>query len=123
MRGGGAVTFDELLARHKAASSLEDALIPVLQPELLLFAAAWRRVPMERVREVPEGDSWEALWACVRVNTKTLATLVDVHEAKAAAVSARLIALHLVYPDGTMPEVVKKLINKSVNDALQPNVR
>lgn len=117
------MNFDELLARHKAMVSVEDALIPVLQPELLLFAAAWRRVPIERLSDAPEGDSWDALWACVRVNTKALATLADVHEAKASAVSARLMALHLVYPDGTVPEVVRKLINKSVQDALQPNVR
>lgn len=112
------MNFDELLVRFKAQARPEDALVPVLDPALLLYAAVW-----PRVRVVIEGDpadeSWDALWACVKVDTESLAMLVDAPVVKAAAVHRRLVALRLIYPDGTVPEIVRNVIGKRVKDALK----
>lgn len=116
------MSFDELLALFKERSRPEDAMVPILEPALLTYAAVWPRVTLRRVGE-PVGDTWEALWACVEVDMDSLALLMDAPTSKAAGVLRRMQALRMIYPDGSVPELVRKLINKRVQDALKQDVR
>lgn len=116
------MNFDELLAHFKVQSRPEDAMVPILDPVLLMYAAAWQRVKIERTGE-PWNESWEGLWDCVYVDVGQLAMLMDVPENKAAAVLRRLQALRVIYPDGSVPELVRKVIAKRVQDALKQDIR
>lgn len=114
--------FAELLAHHKAQARPEDAMVPILEPALLTYAALWARVGLMRVAE-PAGTGWADLWACVEVDVPGMAMLMDVPENKAANVLRRLQALRVIYPDGSVPDLVRKLINKRVQEALKQDVR
>lgn len=114
--------FEDLLVQHKAQARPEDAMVPILEPALLTYAALWPRVGLTRVAE-PVGSSWEDLWACVQWDVAGMAMLMDVPENKAANVLHRLKALRVIYPDGSVPDLVRKLINKRVQDALKQDVR
>ncbi len=93
-------------------------MVPILEPELLRYASVWPRVTLERLGE-PVTDTWGALWACVRVDLEGLALLVNEPEPVAARVLRRLQAMHVIYPDGSVPELVRKVIGKRVQDVLK----
>lgn len=97
-------------------------MVPILEPALLMHAALWQRVTVTRLTE-PQAETWEGLWACVKVDVEGLAMLMDVPNNKAAGVLRRLQALRVIYPDGSVPELVRKLINKRVQDALKQDIR
>lgn len=109
------MNFDELLAHFKAESKPEDAMVPILEPALLTYAAVWPRVTVRRVGE-PTSDTWDALWACVEVDMDSLEMLMDAPPNKAAGTLRRLQALRVIFPDGTVPDMVKKMISKRVMD-------
>lgn len=112
------MTFDELLDRCKGQARKEDALVPVLDSDLLLFAAVWPRVPITRKPGDADGDTWAALWACVDVDVAALAELVDVPLPKAIRTLNRMKSLWLVFPDGSVHELVQKLVLQRVAEAL-----
>lgn len=104
------MTFAKLLAAHKLQARKEDALVPLLDQALLMFAAVWPRVPLEPLGD-PAGDDWDALWACVQVDMAALAELADVTEPAAARAFNRLKALRLIYPDGTAAQTVNQWLS------------
>ena len=110
--------FEALLEKCKAEFRPEDAIVTVLEPALLMYAAAWPRVTVKRIGE-PAADTWDGLWGCVKVDIDSLAMLLDVPNNKAIGIVLRLKALRVVYPDGTVPDLVRKVIQKRVTDALK----
>lgn len=110
--------FDELLAKFKAETKPEDAMVAILDHDLLMQAAVWQRVGIQRLGE-PVADTWEALWGSVKVDVECLALLIDVPHSVAGAVFKRMQTLRIIYPDGTVPDLVRKVIQKRVNDALK----
>ncbi len=116
------MNFDELLRQYKAQERPEDAMMVILDGSLLRFAAVWPRVPLVRLGE-PYGESWEALWDCVHVDVAALAMLAGVPEQEGNGALMRLKMLRLIYPDGKLPEMVRKAIGKRVVDALKQDIR
>ena len=93
-------------------------MMVIVDPGLLRFAAVWARVPIVRLGE-PCAVDWDALWDCVHVDTAALAMLAGVPEPEGRGALVRLKTLRLVYPDGSVPELVRKILGKSVMDALK----
>ncbi len=116
------MNFDELLRQYRAQERPEDAMMLIMDSGLLRFAAVWARVPILRLGE-PFDVGWDALWDCVRVDTAALAMLAGVPEQEGIGALVRLKSLRLVYPDGSVPEMVRKIIGKSVLDALKKDIR
>lgn len=115
--------FDELLERYKANPRRESAMLLLTDSRLLAYAVIFKQCPPER-REVngepmdPVEASWGALWDCVAVDLEVIAMLADDELIKARKTVERLKGLRLVYPDGSLPELVNKVITKKVKDAL-----
>lgn len=60
----------------------------------------------------PADETWEALWACVRIDHKALADLADEPEGRAAFQITRLRLMKLIYPDGTRARMANLAIEK-----------
>jgi hypothetical protein len=115
--------FDALLDQYKANPRRESAMLLLTDARLLAYAVIFKQCPPER-RMVdaepmePVAASWVALWDCVSVDLETIAMLADDELVKARKTVERLKGLRLVYPDGSLPELVNKVITKKVMDAL-----
>ncbi len=112
------MSFDELLEQYKAAPRRESAALLLTDPILLKYCVIWKQVTVERVSDEPAEASWGALWACVRLDLEQIALLADDELVKARKTVERLKGLRLVYPDGSVQELVNKVIAKKVMDAL-----
>lgn len=115
--------FDELLEQYKANPRRESAMLLLTDGRLLAYAVIFKQCPPER-RMVdgepmePAEATWGDLWDCVTVDYEALAMLADDELVKARKTVERLKGLRLVYPDGSLPELVNKVITKKVMDAL-----
>lgn len=112
------MNFDELLAQYKANPRRESAALLLSDPVLLKYCVIFKQVTVERISEEPTDATWGALWACVRLDLEQIALLADDELVKARKTVERLKGLRLVYPDGTLQELVNKVITKRVMDAL-----
>ncbi len=110
--------FAELLDQYKANPRRESAALLLTDPILLKYCVIWKQVAVERVSEEPAEASWKALWACVQLDLEQIALLADDELVKARKTVERLKGLRLVYPDGSVQELVNKVIAKKVMDAL-----
>lgn len=115
--------FDELLAQYKANPRRESAMLLLTDSRLLAYAVIFKQCPPVRrlvddVEAEPVEASWAALWDCVKVDLAVIAMLADDELIKARKTVERLKGLRLVYPDGSLPELVNKVITKKVMDAL-----
>jgi hypothetical protein len=111
--------FEELLARYKDNPRRESTALLLTDPVLLKYCVIWKQVTVERlVGWVPGEPSWTALWDCVSVPIEQIAMLADDELGKARKNVERIKGLRLVYPDGTVQDLVNKVITKKVMDAL-----
>ena len=112
------MNFDELLAQYKASPRRESAALLLTDPVLLKYCVIFKQVTVERISEEPADATWAALWGCVALDLEQIALLADDELVKARKSVERLKGLRLVYPDGTLQELVNKVITKKVMDAL-----
>lgn len=117
------MNFDELLEQYKANPRRESAMLLLTDTRLLAYTVIFKQCPPERRLVAgepmePAEASWGALWDCVVVDLDAIALLADDELVKARKTVERLKGLRLVYPDGSLPELVNKVITKKVMDAL-----
>jgi len=117
------MNFDELLEQYKANPRRESAMLLLTDAKLLAYAVIFKQCPPERrlvdgLEAEPVEANWGALWDCVAVDLEVIAMLADDELVKARKTVERLKGLRLVYPDGSLPELVNKVITKKVMDAL-----
>lgn len=112
------MSFDELLEQYKAAPRRESAALLLTDPVLLKYCVIFKQVTVERLSDEPAAATWGALWDCVALDLDQIALLADDELVKARKSVERLKGLRLVYPDGTLQELVNKVITKKVMDAL-----
>ncbi len=112
------MNFDELLGPYKANPRRESAALLLSDPVLLKYCVIFKQVTVECISDVPAAATWGALWDCVALDLEQIALLADDELVKARKSVERLKGLRLVYPDGTLQELVNKVIAKRVDDAL-----
>lgn len=117
------MNFEELLAQYKAAPRRESAMLLLTDARLLAYTVMFKQCPPERKLVAgepvdPAEATWSALWDCVSVNYEGLAMLADDELVKAKKMVERLKGLRLVYPDGSLPELVTRIITKRITDAV-----
>ena len=110
--------FEELLARYKDNPRRESTALLLTDPVLLKYCVIFKQVTVERLSDAPAAATWGALWDCVALDLEQIALLADDELVKARKSVERLKGLRLVYPDGTLQELVNKVITKKVMDAL-----
>lgn len=102
--------FDMYLADHKDRFNKPRALLVREDKTLRRYVLSWNP-QLVRQREYDGfGETLAELWACVEVNHQALADLTgdslpDVH-----AALRRLQGLELIYPDGSIPLAVTRLL-------------
>jgi hypothetical protein len=105
-------SFHDRVEDFRYVEQQEGVLQLLMDRPLLRYAGLWCPQVVTRIDEWPENDSWEALWACVRVDHKALADLADEPEGRAAFQITRLRTLKLIYPDGTRARMANLAIKK-----------
>lgn len=110
--------FADLLATWKDREEHEAALILLQDAPLLKFAGLWRASMVERESDYPIGESWSALWECVRVDYKLMADMADEPENRAKFQVRRLRELRLIYPDGQRTAMATKAVMKYMAERL-----
>lgn len=110
--------FDELLAVYKASPRRESVVLLLNEPVLLKYCVIFKQVSIRRISEWPEEANWDALWNCVELDYDTIALLADDTLPQAKKNVARIKGMRLVYPDGSIPDLVEKTIVKMIKDKL-----
>lgn len=93
------------------------ALLVVDDKTLRRYVLSWSPLLVRVVKDWPDDDSLAAVWACVEVDTEALGDLTGDSTPDVRQNLRRLQALELIYPDGTVPEAVSRVVNKLFNGA------
>ncbi len=110
--------FDELLSAYKANPRRESVALLLQEAVLLKYCLIFKQVPVKQLSHWPEDDTWAELWKCVELDYEQIALLADDTLVGAKKNMARVIGLRLVYPDGTLQDLVEKAIVKLIKDKL-----
>ncbi|MGE0350962.1 hypothetical protein [Hydrogenophaga sp.] len=103
--------FEICLDEHKERFNKPRALLVREEKTLRRYVLSWNPQLVRRFIE-PHGDASLAdLWDCVDVNHQALAELTGDSMPDVMATLRRLQALELIYPDGTLPVAVVRLLN------------
>lgn len=111
--------FAELLAVYKANPRRESTVLLLSEPVLLKYCVIFKQVPIKRIDDYPIDRTWAELWKCVELDYEQIALLADDTLTQAKKNVTRIVGLRLVYPDGSIPELVEKTIVKMITDKLQ----
>ena len=115
--------FEALLASCKANPKRESAAVLLTDWKLLNYCVIFKQCPPTRrlvdgLAVEPQADTWAALWDCVECDFVALALLADDEVVRARQMVERLKGLRLVYPDGSLQDLVTKVVTKRIMDAV-----
>ncbi|MFA5900662.1 MAG: hypothetical protein WC829_16300 [Hyphomicrobium sp.] len=108
--------FDELLERYKDGFEPYRALIVLDDKALRRYVMSWGPELVRRHDDYPLDNDMAALWACVTVNFQALADLSGDSMPQVMSYFTRAQGLQLIYPDGTVPAALVKLLRKKLNE-------
>lgn len=103
------------LDEHKERFPPARALLVLDDKTLRRYVLSWSPLVVRMVKEWPDDETLAAAWSCVEVDTAALADLTGDSPPDVAAALRRLQALEMVYPDGTIPSAVTKVLTKQFN--------
>lgn len=103
--------FDVYLAEHKDRFNKPRALLVREEKALRRYVLSWNPLLVRRVLDAYGDSTLADLWACVAVDHQALAELTGDSMPDVMATLRRLQALELIYPDGTLPLAVTRLLN------------
>lgn len=110
--------FDELLDAYKASPRKESLVLLLNEPVLLKYCVIFKQVPIKRIDDYPSDRTWAELWKCVELDYEQIALLADDTLTQAKKNVTRIVGLRLVYPDGSVPQLVEKAMVKMITDKL-----
>lgn len=112
------MTFDELLAKHKAAFQEWRALVVLDDKALRRYVMCWGPALLRQHSEYPLGNSLMDLWECVSVDMVALAELVGESQSDVLSRFRQAQGMQLIYPDGTVSMAVQKVMKLRMKDVL-----
>lgn len=112
------MSFDDLLEQYKANPRRESAALVLSDGELLKYCVVFKQMKPRRIMDWPLEATWQGLWDCVEVDIDAIATLADDMPGVALRNIERIKGLRLVFPDGTIQQMVEQIIVKHLRDAL-----
>lgn len=117
----------EAIAMARAGENRETAAIVVSDRDLQRILACWPMVPRSAVTEPQFPDEaapeWEALWDGVAVDEAALADLAGLPLGRAPVAYKRARALRLIYPDGSIHQVARVVLQALIKSVVQPGGR
>lgn len=108
------IYFDDALWHFKAYPKDLNVTLLITDHALLRYSVIWKQVLVGRVSDCPRDDTWAALWECVNVDYDAIAMLADDEMVLTRKTIERLKGLQLIYPDGTLPTLAEKAIEKKL---------
>lgn len=88
------------------------ALLVLDDKTLRRYVLSWGPMVVRVVKDWPDDDTMVSAWHCVEVDVKALAELTGDSPPDVMATLRRLQGLELVYPDGTIPAAVTRVLAK-----------
>lgn len=108
--------FEAALELHKEKFEPYRALIVLDDKALRRYVMSWGPGLVRRHDDYPLDNDMAALWACVTVNFQALADLSGDSMPQVMSYFTRAQGLQLIYPDGTVPAALVKLLRKKLNE-------
>ncbi|QZA80839.1 hypothetical protein [Deefgea piscis] len=103
--------------RIREARDIEATLLMLEDRGLQKLIAVWPNVEINIVNE-PEDKEWKSLWACVAYSEADIADLTGLDLGPIKVLLRRAIALHLIYPDGSVHVFAKTALQQRIKDLL-----
>lgn len=117
----------DLIEHWRSQEVKETAALVVEDKTLQKVLAAWPMVgvlPSELEHFEPdEPESWNAVWSGLRVNVDALAELAGLQHGMAVQAFNRAKRLRLIYPDGTIHDLARMVLQRRIKDALTGRAR
>ena len=108
--------FESALDLHKERFEPYRALIVLDDKALRRYVMSWGPGLVRRHDDYPLDNDMAALWACVTVNFQALADLSGDSMPQVMSYFTRAQGLQLIYPDGTVPAALVKLLRKKLSE-------
>lgn len=114
----------EAIEYCRAREIKETAAIVLTDAALQKMLAAWPMVPVEVIDNpmIPETDIagvWLAMWQCVSVDDASLGVLTGLNQGVALNAYRRAKGLRLIYPDGSLHQVGKVVLQQLIKDSVK----
>lgn len=106
--------FEAALELHKEKFEPYRALIVLDDKALRRYVLSWGPQLVRRDHNYPMDDDMAALWACVTVDFSALADLTGHSLPHVMGYFRQAQGLQLIYPDGSVPFAVSKLLRKKL---------
>lgn len=106
--------FEATLDIHKEKFEPYRALIVLDDKALRRYVMCWGPQLVRRHNDYPIDTDMGALWACVTVDFAALADLTGHSLPQVASYFRQAQGLQLIYPDGSVPAAVSKLLRKKL---------
>ncbi|MDP1530328.1 MAG: hypothetical protein Q8M05_13180 [Rhodoferax sp.] len=108
--------FEAALDLHKEKFEPFRALVVVDDKALRRYVMRWGPALVRRHDDYPLDNDMGTLWACVTVNFQALADLTGHSLPQVNSYFRQAQGLQLIYPDGTVPDAVVKLLRRKLNE-------
>lgn len=108
----------------KAQSQVMDVL-PILEDDMAQkVLIAWPRIGISRTlpsSPLPDDTNaaWRWLWQGVEFDANELATIAGMHVQASSQKFEQIKGNHLIFPDGSMSDIAKKLLTDKTNARLR----
>ena len=112
------MTIESVCERFRASEIKETAAIVLSDKNLQRLLVVWPMVP-RTIGEIDGEMTWERLWSEVAVDETALSELADMNKGLAGLTLRRAVGLRLIYPDGSVHQMGKMILQKVIKDALQ----
>lgn len=117
----------ELIEHWRSQEVKEAAALVVEDKTLQKVLAAWPMVGVVESDiehfEPDDPESWDAVWSGLRIDQAALAELAGLQHGPAVQAFNRAKRLRLIYPDGTVHDLARMVLQRRIKDALTGRAR
>ena len=117
----------DLIEHWRSQEVKETAALVVEDKTLQKVLAAWPMVGVgdsELAHFAPDdAASWEAVWSGLKIDQAALAELAGLQHGPAVQAFNRAKRLRLIYPDGTVHDLARMVLQRRIKDALTGRAR
>jgi hypothetical protein len=112
--GQNHMTLDEILEAAKSAETPDTILLVADSPLAQKLVVAWKTVDIQRTDPQLDFASLKDVWAATQFDPKQWYIHAGLSPSDNQRIGQSLIANGIVYPDGTVNELVHKFLNTQV---------
>ncbi len=103
--------YDDMLVMVKSEPVPETVLL-VLTPPMIRMLAVWHKIPRRVSKEPDYQSALDVVWHHTNLDVAYWGRLAGVTDGDVWEYYRRMAALNIVYPDGSMPLIVKEHVRR-----------